>query len=54
MLHPRGGPTAALMPDGRVLIAGGYSGFEVTDPEPPVTVSAELFDPVSGKSQPAG
>jgi hypothetical protein len=54
MLHVRGGPTATVIPDGRVLIAGGFTAFGPTDPEPPVTESAELFDPVSGKSQPTG
>lgn len=56
LLHA--GPTATLMPDGRVLIAGGWAAIGPTDPlrveGKPVTVAAELFDPISGKSQPTG
>ena len=39
--------TATLLPDGRVLIAGGYSGHADVD-------SAELYDPKSGAFSPAG
>jgi hypothetical protein len=49
MLRPRGGPSATLLPDGRVLIAAGFT----LDPFGP-SITAELFDPVSGKSQPTG
>src|SRR5207237_10313855 len=52
------GPTATLMPDGRVLIAGGWAAIGPTDPiriaGKSVTVAAELLDPTSGKSQPTG
>jgi hypothetical protein len=41
----RGGPTATLLPDGKVLIAGGITlGFGV-EPNP---IAAELFDPATG------
>jgi len=37
MMEPRGEYTATLLPDGRVLIAGGETDI------------AELFDPATGK-----
>ncbi|HUW17563.1 MAG TPA: kelch repeat-containing protein, partial [Actinomycetes bacterium] len=42
MVETRGGHTATLLPDGRVLVAGGYS------PIGEVLASAELYDPGSG------
>ncbi len=42
MSHPRVGPAVALLPSGKVLIAGGAD----TSTWPP---SAEIFDPASGK-----
>jgi hypothetical protein len=48
MLEPRSGHTATLLPDGKVLIAGGMRGNQ------DFYKSAELYDPASGKSQPTG
>jgi hypothetical protein len=42
-LSGRWEPSAALLPDGKVLIAGGYSG----PPEEVTTKTAELFDPAT-------
>ncbi len=41
MANRRSAHTATLLPDGRVLVAGGYDDFEALD-------SAELFDPATG------
>jgi hypothetical protein len=43
MAVPRAGHTATLLPDGRVLVAGGY-----------FIASAELWDPEIGAFTPAG
>jgi Galactose oxidase, central domain/Kelch motif len=42
MLSPRGGFTATLLRDGRVLVVGGTGGSETL-------ASAELYDPKSGR-----
>ena len=48
MLEPRSGQTATLLPDGKVLIAGGMRRNQ------DFYKSAELFDPATGKFQPTG
>jgi phosphatidylserine/phosphatidylglycerophosphate/cardiolipin synthase-like enzyme len=47
MADKRVSQTATLLPDGRVLIAGGYDGLADVD-------TAELFDPATGAFSPAG
>jgi galactose oxidase-like protein/Kelch motif protein len=48
MLSPRSGHSATLLPDGKVLIAGGMRRNQ------DFYKSAELFDPATGKFQPTG
>jgi hypothetical protein len=48
MLQARSGHSATLLPDGKVLIAGGMRRNQ------DFYRSAELYDPASGKFQPAG
>jgi hypothetical protein len=48
MLEPRSGHTATLLPNGKVLIAGGMRRNQ------DFYKSAELYDPSTGKFQPAG
>jgi hypothetical protein len=48
MLEPRSGQTATLLPDGKVLIAGGMRRNQ------DFYKSAELYDPATGKFRPTG
>src|SRR5580692_11375621 len=48
MLEPRSGQTATLLPDGKVLIAGGMRRNQ------DFYKSAELYDPLTGKFQLTG
>jgi len=48
MLNPRSGHSATLLPDGKVLIAGGMRRNQ------DFYKSAELYDPATGKFQPTG
>ena len=48
MLEPRSGHTATLLPDGKVLIAGGMRRNQ------DFYRSAELYDPTAGKFSPTG
>lgn len=49
MLHPRASHTASLLPDGTVLIAGGFAG---SGSESRPYTSTEFFDPASGTFRP--
>jgi hypothetical protein len=46
MLQRRYAPAAAALPDGKVLIAGGFAA------EAAVLASAEVYDPATGKAEP--
>ena len=48
----RGGKTATLLPDGRVLIAGGYNCADAG--QDGLWASAELYDPATGTFSPTG
>ena len=46
--------TATLLPNGKILIAGGYTPSASLPPYSAATSAAELYDPTSGTSSPAG
>ena len=49
MRHPRSSHTATLLPDGRVLMVGGWAKEGTA-----ALTEAEMFDPTTGTFQPAG
>jgi len=51
LVADRLGHSATLLPDGHVLLAGGYDRASKTQP---FSVSAELFDPATGTSTATG
>jgi hypothetical protein len=53
MSVPRMSHTATLIPNGKVLITGGYAGF-VNQASAGATATAELYDPRSGTFAPTG
>jgi Galactose oxidase, central domain len=53
MSVPRISHTATLLPDGRVLITGGFAGF-ANQAIAGVTATAELYDPGTGTFMPTG
>ena len=53
-LEERYGHTATLLPDGRVLVAGGVHCPLLMDPKAAPSLTAELFNPATGTWQATG
>jgi large repetitive protein len=51
LLEPRTNHTATLLPDGRVLVVGGFRDVRDTTSD---LATAEVWDPATGLSEPAG
>jgi hypothetical protein len=54
MITPRFSHTATLLPNGQVLIAGGYSTYFYQSPSSTSLNTAEVYDPVTGTFAPTG